>query len=559
MASRLGFLLGMCFAVTLALATTAWAEKGPPCVRPAAGSVATPSPSLYSQNGVLDVDLVYSSSTDDAGRTLYCFITSNGVEAPTLHVKPGDTLNINLSNKVGRPVPPHLPRMMMDMASGACGDTNQNSTSVNMHFHGANIRPACHSDEVIHTLVNNGKTFQYHIAFPKSEPPGLYWYHPHVHGQSETAVLGGGTGAIIVEGIEKYQPDVAGLRERVLEVRDQTVANNPPPGGKIPSWDLSLNYVPISYPDEIPAVLDVKPGRREFWRVVNSSADTILDLVLKYDGVEQPMEVVALDGVPTGSQDGTGRGKPVVVRHIVLPTAGRAEFIVTTPTSGVKRGVFETRRLDTGPGGDNDPARTLAVLKSAKDDDGVTTMRSMPAPTSETLPAPLFARLDDAQVTARRKLYFSEDSKIPPNGRAENRINFYITVDGARPTLFNSDNPPAIVTTKGAVESWTIENRTNEVHEFHMHQIHFKLLKRDGAVVPPREQQYLDTVQVPYWTGTGPYPSVTVLMDFRGHVVGDFVYHCHILEHEDGGMMAIIRVLPPGGSASAAQSHTPES
>jgi FtsP/CotA-like multicopper oxidase with cupredoxin domain len=165
----------------------------------------------------------------------------------------------------------------------------------------------------------------------------------------------------------------------------------------------------------------------------------------------------------------------------------------------------------------------------------------------------LFAHLDDMQVTARRKLYFSEKSQVPGKGRVESRINFYITVDGAKPTLFNADNPPAIVTTQGAVEAWTIENRTSEVHEFHMHQIHFKLIRRDGKLVSPRDQQYRDTVQIPYWTGSGPYPSVTLLMDFRGHVVGDFVYHCHILEHEDGGMMAIIRVSPPAGSAAATQ------
>jgi FtsP/CotA-like multicopper oxidase with cupredoxin domain len=82
------------------------------------------------------------------------------------------------------------------------------------------------------------------------------------------------------------------------------------------------------------------------------------------------------------------------------------------------------------------------------------------------------------------------------------------------------------------------------VHAFHIHQIHFKLLDRDGAVLPPDQQQYLDTVTIPYWKGYGRYPSVTVLMDFRGKITGDFVYHCHILEHEDGGMMAIIRVNP---------------
>jgi FtsP/CotA-like multicopper oxidase with cupredoxin domain len=552
---RLGILLGMSFAAAFALASSsAWAGKGPECMRPAAGSVAIPSPSLYSQNGALNVDLVYSSSTDDAGRTLYCFVTPDGVEAPTLHVKPGDTLNITLTNHVGRLRPPlHAMTMSMSMGADACGDINQNSTSVNMHFHGTNTRPACHSDEVIHTLVDNGKTFQYHVAFPNNEPPGLYWYHPHVHGQSESAVLGGGSGAIIVDGIEKYQPDVAGLPERVLVVRDQTVAGNPTPGGKIPSWDLSLNYVPISYPDEAPAVLEVKPGRREFWRVVNASADTILDLVLKYDGVEQPLEVVGLDGVPTGSQDGTGQGKAVWMKHVVLPTAGRAEFIVTTPTSGFKHAELETKRIDTGPGGDNDPARKLAVLTRDREGEEGTSPRPMPSPSGGVTPAPLFAHLDDTHLTARRKLYFSEESQIPGKNRAENRINFYITVDGDKPTLFNSGNPPAITTTQGAVEEWTIENRTTEVHEFHMHQIHFKLTKRDGALVPPRDQQYLDTVQVPYWSGAGPYPSVTLLMDFRGHVIGDFVYHCHILEHEDGGMMAIIRVLPPGGAQSAAR------
>jgi hypothetical protein len=115
-------------------------------------------------------------------------------------------------------------------------------------------------------------------------------------------------------------------------------------------------------------------------------------------------------------------------------------------------------------------------------------------------------------------------------------------------TLFSPDNPPAIVTTQGAVEDWTIENRALENHEFHIHQIHFLLLEQNG--VPVNNGQYLDTIQMPYWSGTGPYPSVKVRMDFRGPLIGDFVYHCHILGHEDAGMMAIIRVKPLGPPAS---------
>ena len=96
------------------------------------------------------------------------------------------------------------------------------------------------------------------------------------------------------------------------------------------------------------------------------------------------------------------------------------------------------------------------------------------------------------------------------------------------------------------MEDWIIENRTGENHEFHIHQTHFLLLAINGVPVPWQQQQFYDTLQVPYWNGTGPYPSITVRMDFRGPDVGDFVYHCHILGHEDGGMMAILRVLPRG-------------
>ena len=88
------------------------------------------------------------------------------------------------------------------------------------------------------------------------------------------------------------------------------------------------------------------------------------------------------------------------------------------------------------------------------------------------------------------------------------------------------DDPPSIVTTQGSVEDWTIENQALENHEFHIHQIHFLTMAVNGHPLKREEQQFLDTVNIPYWPGTGPYPSVTLRMDFRGPDVGDFVYHC---------------------------------
>ena len=134
-------------------------------------------------------------------------------------------------------------------------------------------------------------------------------------------------------------------------------------------------------------------------------------------------------------------------------------------------------------------------------------------------------------------------------------IQFFITVQGQTPTVFNPDNPPAIVTTQGAVENWTISNQADEAHEFHIHQIHFLLLEVNGK---PVTGGHMDTINIPYWSSTGPYPSVKLRMDFRGQTTGDFVYHCHILEHEDTGMMAIIRVLPASSTAKAVDQHDPK-
>ncbi len=508
------------------------------CVRYAPGSAVVEPEDLYSQNGVLTVDLSYQTSTDANGNQLFCYVLPDGNQSPTLHINPGDRLVLTLTNDTPEPAPSDAMKMQMQMSSSptdACGASTMDTSSTNVHFHGTNTPPVCHQDEVIHTLINSGQTFTYDVQFPADEPSGEYWYHPHVHGLSEMAVLGGATGVIIVEGIENLQPKVSGLPQRILVVRDSVIPGDPDPPA--PAKDLSLNYVPIPYPDYPPAIVTMSPEGQEFWRVANTSADTVLDLQVKYDGRAQPLEIVALDGVPIGSQDGSRRGKLITSTAILVPPASRAEFILKGPTTKVKLAQFVTLNVDTGPQGDNDPARPLATIQTTEAP-GAQTISEMPAVSGPPSPQ-RFEGLAEAKPTATRKLYFSE-----------NQTNFFITVDGQTPVAFSPDLPPAITTTQGAVEDWTIENRSGEVHEFHIHQEHFLLLQRNGKAVPSGQRQFFDTVNIPYWKGKGPYPSITVRLDFRGPTIGDFVYHCHILEHEDGGMMAIIRVLPQGSSAA---------
>jgi len=531
-----------CLLIPPAFAQSIFAPTAQACPRYAPGSTIVEPEDLFSSRGVLQLNLTYMTRVDADGNTLYCFMNSDGAQSPTLHIHPGDQLIVNFKNGLPAGTPSRNRRAMPGMimtgsASNTCGAVVMNNESANIHYHGTNTPPTCHQDEVIRTLVNAGQSFQYDVHFPKDEPPGLYWYHPHVHGISESAVQGGASGAIVVEGIENVNPAVAGLPERVMIIRDNLVPGNPTPGGSIPSWDLSLNYIPVAYPNFTPAVVPMKPLEKQFWRVVNASADTILDLQLQYDGMPQPLQVVALDGVPVNSQDGTARGKLLMETDILLAPAARAEFIVTGPATTVQSAALLTLNIDTGPDGDNDPQRPIAAIQASAD------APEPPQTVSAATGTPgrqRFAGLATASVTATRTLYFSEVLSDPNDPNSP--TNFFITVDGQTPALFDPNNPPAIITTQGAVEDWTIENRSMENHEFHMHQIHFLLEAQNGARVS--NGQYLDMIQVPYWTGSGPYPSVTVRMDFRGPDVGDFVYHCHILGHEDSGMMAIIRVIP---------------
>ena len=527
-----------------------------PCERFPQGSVVQEPENLYSKDGFLKVDFTYQTSQDDFGQTLYCFVNSDGAQSPTLHVRPGDTLVLTLTNLVpeGTGEMPDMPGMDMSRAGeGGCGAMNMTDASVNLHYHGTNTPPVCHQDEVIRTIINSGQTFRYEVHFPKNEPPGLYWYHPHIHGISTIAVQGGATGALIVDGIENVNRSVAGLPQRVIVVRDNPPVNPPPrplhrPRGSKPAdddaaADLSVNYIPVGGPAFIPALFEMKPGEKQFWRIVNSAAVSILDLHLTYDGVDQPLQIVGLDGVPLGSQNGSGKPKTLTPSHLLIPPAGRAEIIVTGPGPDVKVAGLATAQVDTGPGGDPDPARPIFNIVQTENGSSFRNVTTVPA-SSGPPPPQRFHDLDKAIPTANRKLYFSEDDQY-----------FYITVDGQTPRPYSMDAPPAITTTQGSTEDWVIENRSNENHEFHIHQIHFLLLERNGKPVGSKQAQMLDTVDLPYWSGTGPYPSIKVRMDFRGPDIGDFVYHCHILDHEDGGMMAIIRVLArtPDSSSTASK------
>src|SRR6202522_1484735 len=279
----------------------------------------------------------------------------------------------------------HNPATAAQKRSDPCDSNTMSLSSTNLHFHGLTVPAVCHQDDVLKTSIQPGDPpFQYKFRIPENEPPGLYWYHPHIHGFSKPQVLGGASGAIIIEGIERANKEVAGLPERVLVIRDQDLLNPHAPPARFepvipkmlidrdgdavnngtgfgkPAKDLSVNYVPVPYPDYPPAVIKMKPGERQLWSVLNASAITYLNLAVLYDRKPQELGIVALDGVPVNA-DGVTKNVLNGQNHIGIPPGGRAEFIVQGPHAGVS-GLLVTRTVDTGSGGENDPNRALATL-----------------------------------------------------------------------------------------------------------------------------------------------------------------------------------------------------
>jgi FtsP/CotA-like multicopper oxidase with cupredoxin domain len=185
---------------------------------------------------------------------------------------------------------------------------------------------------------------------------------------------------------------------------------------------------------------------------------------------------------------------------------------------------------------DIDPTRPLLSIVTSAAAPTPRLVRPIP----QTVVQPVDVPLSSVRPAQKRKFYFSE--KVTNPGAANSATQFFITEDGQSPLLFDPLSlQPSVTVRQGVVEDWTIENRSQEAHTFHTHQLHFIAVASQATGW--EEPTLRDTINVPAWSGFGKYPSVTLRLDFRDpRIVGTFPFHCHIMQHVDGGMMGLIRV-----------------
>lgn len=564
------------FAPCFTLGVTSAGTPGPNqelCRRATVGSVATEPLDLRSKDGILRVSLAVRNSFDSNGHMRYCYVDDHGHQAPTLRVQPGDTLVVSLKNEIslsrsGRSTPASAHKAMQQGSSAhhdPCMGGAMGPAATNLHFHGLAIPPVCHQDDTLKTLVEPGDPpFEYRVQIAKDQAPGLYWYHPHVHGFTEDQMLGGASGAIIVEGMEHVVPRVAGLPERVFIIRDEKMpeaSSAEKADLNRPTKQISINYVPVPYPKYPPAIIKMKPLQAQFWRVLNASADTYVDLAVEFGGKRQALGIVALDGVPLHyGEPGAATYAPQQT-HVFLPPASRAEFIINGPPAGVS-GRLVTNYVFRGASDDDKPVATKSATQPAlrvglDDVDAARPLASIVpeevksnsfVQRASVAPAPPLPPLSSVRPAGKRTLYFSERLVDPAN--PSSATLFFITEEGHEPAVFDPhSSEPTITVHQGDVEDWTIENRSRESHVFHIHQLHFIVV--GGRAMRWEEPTPRDTVDLPAWDGFRKYPSLILRMDFRDpRIVGTFPFHCHIMQHVDGGMMGTVRVERVSNTAS---------
>ena len=256
----------------------------------------------------------------DTGKAAFSF---NGREdPPVIRANPGEDIRLTYTNAMST----HSQEHCID---GPC----MNMT--NLHFHGLHVSPDAPQDDVITMMAMPGQLLHYIVNIPLDQPPGLYWYHTHPHGESYQQDLDGMSGAIVIDGMERYVPEVQHLRERILVLRDRVLEENDPASPElrrrveIPDERLldrsGLPERLFTVNGTVRPQIAIAPGERQFWRIVNASPDLYADLQVD----TEKLEIVALDGMPLSFHDPKRR---VELRdHLLVPPAGRVEAIVTGP------------------------------------------------------------------------------------------------------------------------------------------------------------------------------------------------------------------------------------
>lgn len=415
---------------------------------------------------------------------------------PTLHVNPGDTIRLRFVNE--------LPQV------------------TNLHFHGLSVSPRGISDNVLRTifpaatskLVGAGKSVPIVVHVPSDQEQGLYWYHPHLHGLVDAQVYSGLAGMIEVGDVLEQFPWLHRIKQRVMALQAVQFGA----GGNLvpiiknagPSTETNLvngHYQPV---------LRIRPGELQLWRTANMASDNFYKLSLG----GQKLHVIGEDGNPVA--------RTWSARRLLLAPGKRFELLVRGPRAGTYK--LKSLAFASGPAvfgeitllnlvSSGRPVKPLRIpqVVSAEEADRIRDVRSEP-------------------VAHRRQFTFSVNANSTKP--AKHFLGFEIN------GRLYDHHAVGVRVHVGQTEEWLLRNTSTQKHPFHIHTNDFLVEKVDGHKVAILG--FKDTVMIPP-VRNGKAGTALIRIRFRPFQ-GEAVFHCHLLFHEDHGMMMNIRFGPPATS-----------
>jgi len=598
-----------------------------------------------------------------------------------LQLYPGDHLRMRLVNRL----PPVSAITINAHGSDAMMNAMLAANPVNIHTHGMTVEPrkATAADPtygdyvfvlgypegklpsmVMQDLTATSQPIQYDIFIPPNHPPGIYWFHPHVHGLNINQLSEGLSGIITIGRVTDYLsfPGGTAIPERYLILKDMQVLGNSQvldqqdstfcapndlayverngycqgrntSGGdgdlKIPTTNPhpGLSHFGSTGADytgglwfftvngDVYPRLPAPSGSGELWRLLNAGASRTYDLVLRDDQTNAaiPFQVVSLDGgslaPPAGTTSvgvepamdtvpcpgvtmqeskpaSTGNSvqararpfsaQPVCATHLVLFPSARAEIWVNPQLHSA---TLLTEMVATGPVGDRWPQVNLAHIGAGQPVALPVTVRLLTEAmltnnggphvthlaTERTRLRALRASIVSPGCSAlpqnhRRRIFFGvaaskkngyglgleevDENDHPMQGTFRDIAVFDPSMNSVCLTLGPGNKPVS--------EEWELVNVSGEAHNFHIHQTKFYVFPQNAP--PGNAGKFMDSISLPNGGTTcdgtvatwrsGACKVATVVIRIPFSQPGEFMYHCHIGEHQDSGMMAPIRVLP---------------
>lgn len=509
-----------------------------------------PEPAMrFSRNGRLTTTLRMGLAPAEIDGHVYTGAeTYEGTfPGPTLVMCPGDHVTVHLVNHIKQ--------------------------TTNLHVHGLHVSPSGDHDNIF-LHVDPGHTQTYHYALPADHEPGAYWYHPHHHMFVAQQIFAGLSGAIVVRGglddlLAKVPQRLMMIQSTELCGRDRRSVAFPlssapgtsgteacgDPGTVIPVAETNERFTPLFINGTIDPTVKIRPGQIQRWRIFNANDNRIVVLNLR----GQDLQVLAEDGNTLRWMRPT--------KDLQIGPGSRREVLVRGGPPG--RYTLSALPFAQFPGGDK--ADTTSKNGGPTPDQTVLTMVSSGSRVDDHLPrGPLASPVDlrRSHVDRRRTICFNERTMVatpaahasmpgmpsmpgmavsaadascttPPDDQVGPPTDFLLN------GMTFDPNHVAVTMKLNSVEEWKLVNANTEWHTFHIHVNPFQVISVGGKRVPYVD--YEDNVALP--------PQSTVVIRMRPtDFTGKFVIHCHVTNHEDRGMMAVVQVLRhPTAAQLAAQ------